>query len=411
MLDELFRHVQRDELISLSSDLIKFPSFKNNETPVAHFLADWFGERGYEVELDEVEPGRLQTIATLKGTGGGGNSLMFNAHTDINSLVRGWERDPWQAWVEGDKLFGHGVQNMKGGLATIMVAADAFRKANVKLKGDLVLACVVGETQGGEGMHHLMKRGFRTDMAVITEPYGKGNLVTVHAGIVHMAVHVRGRTAHMSRPQGSVHAIHKMVKVIEGLGSVDFRFTPRADLPGLPLLNVGSIIGGRGESYYLSDPPYIPDMCTIIVDVHFLPGQTVEGIVADIGRRLDEVKAADPEIDYEIQIPPPDFFVSRRRLVMPPLDVPSDERIVQTVARNYEKVTGEKIRSIGSLLPNSYTACDTSWLWDAGIPCLNYGPTTGNGGGGPENAFVIISEMEECAKVLIATAEEICVAA
>jgi len=68
----------------------------------------------------------------------------------------------------------------------------AVRQSGVKLKGDLVVACVVGETQGGEGTHHLMQTGFRTDMAVVAEPFGEGNLVTVHAGIVHMAIHTYG---------------------------------------------------------------------------------------------------------------------------------------------------------------------------------------------------------------------------
>ena len=63
--------------------------------------------------------------------------------------------------VEGDRLYGHGVQNMKGGLATIVLAAEAIRRSEVQLKGDLVVACVVGETQGGEGTYHLMQSGLR----------------------------------------------------------------------------------------------------------------------------------------------------------------------------------------------------------------------------------------------------------
>jgi hypothetical protein len=126
--------VTPDELIRLASDLVAIPSFKGEETPVGMFIADWCERRGYAVEIDEVEPGRKQVIATLKGSGGG-RSLMLNGHTDINSLTRGWDRNPWSAWVDGDKLYGHGVQNMKGGLATIMVAADAVRRSGAPLAG------------------------------------------------------------------------------------------------------------------------------------------------------------------------------------------------------------------------------------------------------------------------------------
>src|SRR6266581_5518614 len=143
-------HVDRQELIDLAGALIRIPSFKTEETPVALFLEAFFRRRGYDVDLQEIEPGRFQTIATLRGTGGGA-SLMLNGHTDINALTRRWRRDPWTPTLEGDRLYGHGVQNMKGGLASIIMTAEAVRRSGVRLAGDLVIACVAGETEGGEG--------------------------------------------------------------------------------------------------------------------------------------------------------------------------------------------------------------------------------------------------------------------
>jgi hypothetical protein len=46
------------DLVGLASALIRIPSFKTEETPVARFLAPFFRERDYRVELQEVEPGR-----------------------------------------------------------------------------------------------------------------------------------------------------------------------------------------------------------------------------------------------------------------------------------------------------------------------------------------------------------------
>jgi acetylornithine deacetylase len=226
--------------------------------------------------------------------------------------------------------------------------------------------------------------------------------------MAHFAIHVIGKTGHMSRLEGTIHAVRKMTKVIEALDSVAFTYEPHPDLPALPRLNVGSIIGGRGETYILYDAPYIPDLCTIIVDVHFVPGQSVETIVRDIRTLLDKLRETDPQLAYEIEVPPPDYFKGRRRLVMPPVDVPVDSLIVQSVARSYEAVTGRPPRKIGAILPTAYSACDTSWLWDAGIPCVNYGPAASYDGSGPEETFVSIGEMEECAKVLVLTILDIC---
>ena len=182
--EQVLERINTRDLVELASQLIRIPSFKTEEIPVAEFLADYFRLRGYTVELQEVEPGRLQTIATLPGSGGG-KSLMFNGHTDINSLPAQWVHDPWTPTVQGDRLYGQGVENMKGGLASMIIAAEAIRQSGVELSGNLILACVVGETQAGEGTFHLLRRGPRPDMAVFPEPTGVSNLATVHGGIVH----------------------------------------------------------------------------------------------------------------------------------------------------------------------------------------------------------------------------------
>ena len=411
MIDEVTRgilaQVDRRELIDLAGALIRIPSFKTEETPVARFLAQFFRQRGYDVDLQEIEPGRFQTIATLRGTGGGA-SLMLNGHTDINALTRRWRRDPWTPTLEGDRLYGHGVQNMKGGLASIVMAAEAIRRSGVRLAGDLVVACVAGETQGGEGTHFLMEHGLRTDAAVVAEPFGADHLVTVHSGIVHMAIHTYGVTGHIGRLEGTVNAVHTMTAVIDALRRVQFRHVPRPDLPAFPRLNIGSILGGRGHDYVLVEPPYVPDLCTILVDVHFVPGQTVDGIVADIRRALEPLAARDPDVRYAIEIPPPASFKGRRRLVMEPFDIPVDAPIVQAVARSYRAVTGQEPQTIGTVLPHSYSADDTCHLWKAGIPCLLYGPATIRGNADEDDACVLVSEMEKVTRVLAVTALDVC---
>ena len=394
-------------LVDLASALIRIPSFKTEETAVARVLEGFFRERDYRVELQEIEPGRFQTIATLPGTGGGA-SLMLNGHTDINALTRRWKRDPWTPSLEGDRLYGHGVQNMKGGLASVIMVAEALRRAAVRPRGDLVIACVAGETQGGEGTHALMESGLRTDAAVVAEPFGASHLVTVHSGIVHLAVHTYGVTGHIGRLEGTVNAVQKMTAVIDALQGVTFRHTPRADLPAFPRLNVGAVIGGRGRDYVLVEPPYIPDLCTVIVDVHFLPGMTVDGIVADIRRALDPLAARDGELKYEIEIPPPEWFKGRRRLVMEPFDMPVTAPIVQAVAASYRTLTGREPDKIGTVLPHSYSADDTCHLWKAGIPCLLYGPGVIRGGPEGDDSCVLVSEMVKVTQVLALTALDVC---
>ena len=90
--------IDDDEVLRLGQDLIRIPSFTTEETPCAEWLANYLGDQGLEVELQEIEPGRKQAIARLRGTGGG-RSIMLNGHIDIDPLASGWTRDPFTPWI------------------------------------------------------------------------------------------------------------------------------------------------------------------------------------------------------------------------------------------------------------------------------------------------------------------------
>ena len=398
--------VDPEEMLRLAQDLVRIPSFKTEESDVARFLGGFLAQRGYDVELQEVEAGRFQTIATLKGSGGG-KSLMLNGHIDIDPLAMGWKRDPWTPMIEGDFIYGAGIRNMKSGVSSMITAAEAIRRSGTLLKGDLVLACVVGELQGGVGTRYLCRHGPLTDMAVVPEPFGANNILTVHAGVLEMAIHVLGNSRHISRKEEGVDAIAKMCKAVPAIDGVEFTYTPRQDLPGLPRINVGAIIGGRGRDYDLRSPNFVSDFCTVIVDVRFLPGMTSESVKSDIERALDRIKSEDPEFQYEIEMPPdPKYRVFT--VVMEPFDLPKDEYILDAVLRQYRTVTGREPDGVGTVLPGSYTGDDTCHLWRAGVPCLLYGPGGGSESGTIPDEYSRISDMEQVAKVLALTALDVC---
>lgn len=398
--------VSRDDMLSLAGELIKIPSFKTQETAVARFLGDFLGQRGYQVQLQEVEPGRFQTIAVLKGSGGG-KSLMFNGHIDINPLAQEWKRDPWTPTVDGDRLYGAGIRNMKGGVAAMIEAAEAIRRSGVRLKGDLVLACVAGELQGGVGTSYLCEHGPLTDMAVVPEPFGADNVVTVHAGSAEMAIHTIGRARHMNRAEESIDAIEKMCKAIPVIKGIRFRHSPRPDLPGLPRVNVGTIIGGLGRDHDRSEATYNADFCTVVVDVRFPPGTTAAMMKEDVERALDGIKKEDPEFQYEIEMPPPAKYQAFT-MIVEPFELPKDEYILDCVLRQYRTVAGKEPRGVGTVLPWSYSCDDTSKLLKAGVPCLLHGPAGGIESATVPDEYSVISDMHQVAKVLALTALDVC---
>ena len=121
------RHVDAQGLVDLARELIRIPSFSPDETPVARFLAI-FRQRGYDVDLQEVEPGRFQTIATLRGAADGMPDVQWPPRHQLPHARR--HARSVDARVEGNRLYGHGVQNMKGGVAAMISAAEAVRPGN-----------------------------------------------------------------------------------------------------------------------------------------------------------------------------------------------------------------------------------------------------------------------------------------
>ena len=392
-----------DEVISLTKDIVRIPSYTADETEVARFLHAYFEKQGFESELQEVDPGRFQTIARLRGTGGG-KSLMLNGHLDIDPIPSGWARDPWTPTIEGDRFYGAGVYNMKGGVAAMIMGAVAARRAG-RLRGDVIVACVDGELQGGVGTVHMLKQGILADMAVVPEPYSTKHIITKHTGVMELAIHVLGRSVHISRMEQGINAIAKAARVVQALETIKLSGQPDPDLPGLPRLNVGTIIGGRGRELELRGANIVPDMCTIILDIRFPVSVTPESAMADVRRALDGVASTDKDLKYEIEFP---IRPERRqfREVMLPLSVPASEPIVQILKANVTAIVGEE-PTIGAHSPQSYAGNDTSHLWGAGIPCCLYGPAGGYDEGRSDR-WTSIEQIVQCARVFGATIADVC---
>ena len=129
------------------------------------------------------------------------------------------------------------------------------------------------------GSSYLCEHGPLTDMAVITEPHGPANVMTVHGGVVNIAVHTIGKSRHTSRRQGSVDAIDKMAQGYpRAYGVSNSPASVGRTCRALPLVNIGVIMGGMGRDYDLKGPNFVSDFCTVLVDVRFLPGMTSESV-------------------------------------------------------------------------------------------------------------------------------------
>lgn len=385
-------------VLDLVAALAKIPSFTTEERQVADFLHALFLREGLRAEFMEVDPGRVQVVARLPGSGGG-RSLMLNGHMDIDPLPSGMTRDPWTPTIEGDRYYGAGIGNMKGGLAAMVAATLAAKRAGFPRRGDVVVACVVGELQGGIGTARLVRSGVRTDAAIVGEPHGAMNVMTKHAGVLEFAVHVLGKTAHISRKDEGEHAILRAGEAVVALERMTLEGPADPDLPGLPRLNVGSIIGGRGRDVELRGPNWVPDYATLYVDVRFTQGMTPDTILSQVRRTLERIPGLRFEIEYPME---PKRRVFRE--VMLPFSILPEAPFVREVAASVADVSG-RAPHVGVVLPNGYSGNDTSHLAAAGIPCLLYGPSGDMDGA---DRWTSVSQILTCTRVYADVIKRVC---
>lgn len=360
-----------NEPVELAQDLIRIPSFLWHESEVGRYIADWMRERGFDVELQEVplRDGSVthQAIGTLKGDGTG-PSLMLCGHTDTSDwngdVFRKdeWTHDPFGAEIDDGYLYGLGAINMKAGVASILMAAEAVRRSGKPLKGDLIVACVVAETGGGVGAMHLIDSGLRPDYCIVTEA-GNLDVGVISVGYVQGKVRVVGEFKHRVP---YINPIEKALKVVEAFGPAYeplksqaeggwLRFEPHPLLPGFPRMAVRNI-----EHYQ--------NVTTLQFDLRIIPGMTEDSVREDMTALLDGIRAQDPDFEYELLIPQ-----SEQKPNMPAREAtPVDEPVVAELIAAHKQVTGED-PDVGAGHRIGATA-DTCHFKGVGITCVEYGP-------------------------------------
>jgi acetylornithine deacetylase len=352
--------VDRKTLVDLLRRMIQLRSYSGEEVAISCFLADFMRNLGLEVRTQEVEKGRQNVIGVLHGTGGG-NSLLYNGHVDTNPVGLGWTVDPFSGEVRNDCIYGIGVSNMKASDAAFLMAVQSLVQADATLRGDVIIALVVGELQGGIGTVRMLSEGIRADWFVNGEPTDL-SLLTMHAGTLEIQIDVEGVSRHMSRSEDGINAIEQTMRVVAGLKKL--KRSSDNDPYGLYRINIGAIRGGLGTEYLDWRIPQLPDLCTLKVALRYPPTQTRDAVVAQIQTMLNDIANEDPSLRASIELSP--------KMPMPPFEVHHDEVIVRSVQRSHCAVTGVNPR-IGPIAPYKFYGTDAGHLAAAGMKGVVYG--------------------------------------
>jgi acetylornithine deacetylase/succinyl-diaminopimelate desuccinylase-like protein len=413
---EILNQIDRDELAQLGCDLTSIPSPTGQEKAIGEFILNWFSANGIKAVRQDIEVDRPNAIGVIKGDGTG-LSLGFNGHTDTS--FTGTEEDrrmvavmepesELKGRIVGDKVQGLGISNMKGGVAAFMMAGKALKKSGVKLKGDVVLAAVVGEISRtpigpwqtkeyrgeGAGTRHLLTHGMHSDYAVCCDGSDM-NIVWTQNGVVQVKIQTFGKAEaawgsnRETHPMMKMNAIVKMTKFIEAIERWGTEFEAKYVYqsptgPLYPKVNIGGIEGGAPYR-----PNYFPGVCSIYVDIRMPPQVRPVQIQHELEKALNATG-----LDYQMDIYKSLLGHEARNV----------EPLVKSAEESYQYLFGTAIKHEAPDRASIWT--DTNVYNELGIPAIKIGPRGRRIG--PRNEEIEIDTMVNAAKLYALIALDIC---
>lgn len=335
-LKNISEHFTEKETLELLAELVSCPSHdgvENRETETAKHIYGFFIREGMEAEIIPVQDGRCNVVAKLAGTGGG-RSILFTGHTDT---VPPYDMpEPYDAKIIDGKMYGRGVVDMKGGLACMMMAMAAIKRAGIQLSGDIIFAALIDEEETSLGTRAWLRDCRELpDAAIVSEPSNM-QICTGHRGLEWFEFTFHGKTVHGGRQKDGINAIQKASMFIQRMEKdLIPRMESRTPHPviGSPTMNYGFIKGG-------TQPSTVAGECILQLDRRWIPGESYQGVLGEFQQILDELTAEDSKFKANMKVM--DISYMDDQYVHEPMDTALDDPIVRTAKKVIEDVTEDK---------------------------------------------------------------------
>jgi len=397
--------IDRERLVTDLRALVAIPSITGSEEDAAAWAANALRDLGMAVEVLQPDPAAIRadpdwpgeemprtTLPLVIGRVGRGDGprVVLSGHIDVvpPGDPATWTVDPWAGEIRDGALYGRGACDMKGGVVSILGAIRALLTAGdlERLAGELVVAFVPSEEDGGQGTLAAIRAGATGDLAIIPEPSNL-DVVVAHAGAITFRLTVPGRAAHASQRREGISALDKLFVLVRALEADEARRNEAETDPlmtalGLPYPTIVGIVHGGDWASTVLD--------RVVVDGRYgvRLGQTPAEAEADLREAIAAACAADDflrEHPATIEISGGRFGSAR---------VPSDHPLPVGLAEAIEAETARR----PTLLGEPYGA-DMRLFVDAGTPCVIFGPGDVRVAHSADE-HVPLDQVETCARVL-----------
>jgi acetylornithine deacetylase/succinyl-diaminopimelate desuccinylase-like protein len=354
---------------------------------------------GAELNVLDAPGGVTNLLARVK-SGRAGKRVVFNGHLDTYPVLdpASWSKNP-AGEVVGERLYGRGAADMKGGIAASIAAFSVMASVAPSWSGEIVLSLAGDEeSMGPLGTDWLMRQfPYAVGDAAIIGDAGSPRVVRFgEKGFLWIDIEATGKSSHGAHVHLGVNAIDRLRVALNAVTKLE---TLEVHAPDIVLRAIGDAkpiseaLGGNGEADTLS---------RITINIGRIEGGSSANLVPNFASaKLDirlpvGVSCAEVEqaLAPALDLPGIEWRVQRR---FEPNYTPPDSALVQACEAAARAVTGEKI-AVNMRVGGS----DARWFPMAGIPTVVYGPTPFNMGASDE--YALIPELMQVAKVHALTA-------
>ena len=326
----------------------------------AGFVKGWLEARDVEV-TGTMYNGRPVLAATVGPNTG--PTVVLHGHLDVVPA----REEQFTPRLEGDRLYGRGAYDMKGGLASMMCALHDLTGQDAVRVHFVCVSDEESEEIEQRGSDYLVEEGYSGDFAITGEPTNM-HIGIQAKGVLAMRIEVTGRAAHGSTPWAGDNAVVKAVDVFRQIESLPFA-RESSELFDRPSINLGRILGGDALNK-------VPDLCVLDVDIRYLPDQDPVEIRAAIegltDARVTRVFHRQPAI------------------------VDRDNPYVRVLGEAISRVAAPVSERLGV---GRDGASDAISFLEAGVPAVECGPV-GDGHHGPEE-WVSVRSLGQYRRTLV----------
>ena len=285
--------------LELACELIRRPSVTPDDEGCQELMMTRLANAGFAIERMRIE--EVENFWARHGTDG--PVLCFAGHTDVvpTGPLQGWQHQPFNALIDDEgMLCGRGAADMKGSLASMIIAVERFVADHPGHKGAITF--LITSDEEGPAQHgtravveRLRARNERLDWCIVGEPSSSTLLGDVvkngRRGSLGATLTVRGKQGHVAYPQLAKNPIHLAAPALAELAAEhwdagnDF-FPPTS-------FQISNLNSGTGATNV------IPGELTAIFNFRFSTESTVEGLQQRVAAILDR-HGLDWHIDWAL---------------------------------------------------------------------------------------------------------------